>query len=237
MSTMTPARTTAVPAPGPACGAVDPDLMFPVVESERPGRPNPAERAALAVCARCPVRGDCLERVLDAPLPYGVAGGLTAADRRAVRARRRGLDQPVSPAATGERDKEESAPDAGPTPILVDPLLDLDTAISRVMAVHETRRHGADPVKVRELALGHAPATASRWEVALATLALLTRGSKVAPVSRVIGEDYTQIVRWRDRHAAGEALVRGGAGVGTAQLARPAGLVARPRLPVERGAA
>lgn len=237
MPTMTPARAAATPTPGPACGHVDPELMFPVVESERPGRPNAAERTAIAVCARCPMRADCLERVLDAPLPYGVAGGLTAADRRAVRARRRGLDRPAAPAAAGERANEGSAANAAPTPIPVDPSLDLDTAITRVMTAHDARLHGADPVKVRELALGHGPATASRWEVALATLALLTRGSKVAAVSQVIGENYTQIVRWRDRHRAGEALVRGGSGGGTGQVARPARPVARARLEGKRGAA
>ena len=75
MTTMTPARSTAAPAPGPACAA-DPELMFPLVESERAWRPTPGEAAAQAVCARCPVLAQCRRDVLAGePVPYGVAGG------------------------------------------------------------------------------------------------------------------------------------------------------------------
>ena len=101
MPTMTPARSTAAPAPGPAC-ADDPDLMFPLVESERAWRPTPGEAAAQAVCARCPVLARCRRETLAGePAPYGVAGGLTVADRRAIRASRRGLDR--SPTSRGRR--------------------------------------------------------------------------------------------------------------------------------------
>src|ERR1700761_2012383 len=101
MPTMTPAPSTAAPAPGPAC-AGDPDLMFPLVESERAWRPTPGEAAAQAVCARCPVLAQCRRDVLTGePAPYGVAGGLTVADRRAIRASRRGLDLNPTTAAAG----------------------------------------------------------------------------------------------------------------------------------------
>ncbi|MDT0377922.1 WhiB family transcriptional regulator [Streptomyces sp. RKND-216] len=47
------------------------------------------EQAAKRVCARCPVLVECREHALLQPEPYGVWGGLTAAERRVVLARRR----------------------------------------------------------------------------------------------------------------------------------------------------
>jgi hypothetical protein len=60
---------------------VDPELFFPVVE-DGPLCVGQAA-AAKAVCAGCPVRAECLEWARDA-LPYGIAGGLTAQERRGV---------------------------------------------------------------------------------------------------------------------------------------------------------
>ncbi|MDB1086922.1 WhiB family transcriptional regulator [Streptomyces sp. ACA25] len=55
------------------------------------------EQAAKAVCARCPVLLECREHALLLPEPYGVWGGLTAAERRVVltRRRRRGAAEPA----------------------------------------------------------------------------------------------------------------------------------------------
>lgn len=47
------------------------------------------EAAAKRVCAACPVMVECREHALLQPEPYGVWGGLTAAERRVVLARRR----------------------------------------------------------------------------------------------------------------------------------------------------
>ncbi|MBO8193836.1 WhiB family transcriptional regulator [Streptomyces oryzae] len=47
------------------------------------------EQAAKRVCARCPVLVECREHALVMPEPYGVWGGLTAAERRVVLTRRR----------------------------------------------------------------------------------------------------------------------------------------------------
>lgn len=47
------------------------------------------EQAAKQVCAGCPVLLECREHALMQPEPYGVWGGLTAAERRVVLARRR----------------------------------------------------------------------------------------------------------------------------------------------------
>lgn len=66
-----------------ACrGIGDPELFFPVAETG----PLLAEQeaAAKAVCARCAVRAECLAFALVA-LPDGIAGGTTAAQRRAHR--------------------------------------------------------------------------------------------------------------------------------------------------------
>ncbi|NWJ69613.1 WhiB family transcriptional regulator [Pseudonocardia sp. ICBG1122] len=64
----------------------DPERMFPVAESRRSGARTDGERRALDVCATCPVLAACSRAARDMEMPYGVAGGMTAADRRAIRA-------------------------------------------------------------------------------------------------------------------------------------------------------
>jgi WhiB family transcriptional regulator, redox-sensing transcriptional regulator len=67
-----------------ACQSADPDLFFPISGSG-PARVQ-VERAK-AVCARCPVRGDCLRYALAAGPLQGVWGGLTEEERRLQRQR------------------------------------------------------------------------------------------------------------------------------------------------------
>jgi len=57
-----------------ACRDADPELFFPATPSE--------ERAALAVCATCPVQVECRAYSLDAREYFGVWGGETERDRR-----------------------------------------------------------------------------------------------------------------------------------------------------------
>ncbi|MFE6839147.1 MULTISPECIES: WhiB family transcriptional regulator [unclassified Streptomyces] len=59
------------------------------------------EEAAKRVCARCPVMVACRQHALLQPEPYGVWGGLTAAERRVVlaRMRRRSAELRQAPAA------------------------------------------------------------------------------------------------------------------------------------------
>jgi WhiB family redox-sensing transcriptional regulator len=60
------------------CRWVDPDLFFPISVSGRGG--EQADRAR-EVCARCPVRSDCLGFALRTRQMHGVWGGTTAEER------------------------------------------------------------------------------------------------------------------------------------------------------------
>jgi WhiB family redox-sensing transcriptional regulator len=59
-----------------ACRGTDPAVFFP----ERATSPEPA----LAICARCPVRAECLDAADD----DGIWGGTTAVERKPRRATR-----------------------------------------------------------------------------------------------------------------------------------------------------
>ena len=59
------------------CAQVDPDLWF----QEKGGSSRPAKR----VCAACPVADECLQRALDNEETWGIFGGLTYTERRALR--------------------------------------------------------------------------------------------------------------------------------------------------------
>lgn len=68
---------------------------------------NRGADAAKAICARCPVRHDCLDDEMGTDHPfglmYGVRGGLTVTERRNLRARRNGGPRrPPTPAKCGE---------------------------------------------------------------------------------------------------------------------------------------
>ncbi|GAA0680694.1 WhiB family transcriptional regulator [Kitasatospora atroaurantiaca] len=73
---------------GAACRRDEAGLFF--APSKEPTAARLArEEQAKQVCARCPVLLECREHALAQPEPYGVWGGLTAAERRVVLARRR----------------------------------------------------------------------------------------------------------------------------------------------------
>jgi WhiB family redox-sensing transcriptional regulator len=66
---------------------VDPDLFFPI------GTTGPAlaqVQRAKTVCARCEVRGECLEWALATGQDCGVWGGLSEDERRILTRSRRG---------------------------------------------------------------------------------------------------------------------------------------------------
>lgn len=62
-----------------ACHTVEPDSLF--VQGA-------AQREARTVCQGCPVRLECLADALDSRTEFGVWGGLTERERRALRRRR-----------------------------------------------------------------------------------------------------------------------------------------------------
>ncbi|MER6465632.1 WhiB family transcriptional regulator [Streptomyces sp. NPDC001288] len=62
-----------------ACRTADPDELF--VEGA-------AQNAAKAVCNGCPVRTECLAFALDRRIEYGIWGGATERERRALLRRR-----------------------------------------------------------------------------------------------------------------------------------------------------
>ena len=64
-----------------ACRGADPNLFFP----ER----GESVKEAKAVCARCPVRAECLEYALEQPGEIGIWGGLSERERRQLRRQRR----------------------------------------------------------------------------------------------------------------------------------------------------
>lgn len=66
-----------------ACRSVDPEWFFPAAESGP--HVDELESAAKAVCGGCAVRDACLGFAFGA-LAHGIAGGLTAEERRALRA-------------------------------------------------------------------------------------------------------------------------------------------------------
>nr|WP_232792649.1 WhiB family transcriptional regulator [Actinacidiphila yeochonensis] len=74
-----------------ACRSDEAGLFF--APSKEPTAARLArEEAAKRVCSRCPVMVECREHALLQPEPYGVWGGMTAAERRVVLARRRRRD-------------------------------------------------------------------------------------------------------------------------------------------------
>jgi hypothetical protein len=65
-----------------ACRSEDPELFFPDADNGPSYEPQVA--SAKAVCLDCPVRNRCLNEAL-AHIPDGIAGGMTAEERRAAR--------------------------------------------------------------------------------------------------------------------------------------------------------
>lgn len=65
------------------CQGLDPDVFFPARGD------NEGVTAALAVCAGCTVRDDCLEYALTEGIKHGVWGGRSTRDRRRLQTERR----------------------------------------------------------------------------------------------------------------------------------------------------
>lgn len=72
-----------------ACRALGTDRFFHPA-GERGEERSVREQEAKEVCALCPVRTECLSHALRVQEPYGVWGGLTEDERRALGARKAG---------------------------------------------------------------------------------------------------------------------------------------------------
>lgn len=83
---------------GAACRRDEVGLFFAPSKEPTAARLSREEQAK-RVCSRCPVLLECREHALAQPEPYGVWGGLTAAERRVVLARRRRRDAELREAA------------------------------------------------------------------------------------------------------------------------------------------
>ena len=73
-----------------ACRGVGVDQFFNP-DAERGQAKRTREARAKAICATCPVIAQCLDWALSVGEPYGVWGGLSAAERHEVRAESRQL--------------------------------------------------------------------------------------------------------------------------------------------------
>lgn len=67
-----------------ACRRAEPELFFPVSAA---GQSTAETERAKAVCARCPVRRECLQFALATRQAYGVWGGMSEQERRTVHLR------------------------------------------------------------------------------------------------------------------------------------------------------
>lgn len=72
------------------CRGSNADLFFPPQHMETKEERAAREAQAKAVCARCPVRKQCLEFALAVREPHGIWGGLNEIERRQALARRAG---------------------------------------------------------------------------------------------------------------------------------------------------
>lgn len=68
-----------------ACAETDPDAFYP----ESGGEGRAVAKQARRVCRGCELIDPCLKWALDTAEPFGIWGGLTERERRAVTGRRR----------------------------------------------------------------------------------------------------------------------------------------------------
>ncbi|MGH2760709.1 MAG: WhiB family transcriptional regulator [Actinomycetota bacterium] len=70
--------------PEAACRGLDPELFFSSDEIANRQERLEREAEAKAVCTRCTVRNECLSYALAAGERYGIWGGLSPQERRAI---------------------------------------------------------------------------------------------------------------------------------------------------------
>jgi WhiB family redox-sensing transcriptional regulator len=79
-----------------ACRRVPTAVFFPAGNFARM-----EEKQAKSVCAMCPVRVPCLTFALEHVEPFGVWGGLSTEERRALAGQNRGTERGSGPMADG----------------------------------------------------------------------------------------------------------------------------------------
>jgi len=67
------------------CSEIDPELWFPSMENGRVQSSYEAANYAKSVCARCPLSLACLTTAIKNKEEYGIWGGSTPRDRRAIK--------------------------------------------------------------------------------------------------------------------------------------------------------
>jgi len=151
------------------CAQTDPELFFP----EKGG----SVREAKAVCARCPVRAQCLEHALAHDERFGVWGGLSEPERRRLKTAATHRSSAAQP-----QGRRTGAPGGGATPGEVD-----EVVVARLMA--------GQPVTV-----------ASRAEVTQAAIGLHRAGRPARQVAAQLDVNTRQVERWVARHRGGRPL-------------------------------
>jgi WhiB family redox-sensing transcriptional regulator len=77
-----------------ACRGEDAEMFFAPNYFERKEEKEDREVQAKTICARCPVRDECLEYALRNREPHGIWGGLNESERKSlIRSRERGMRQ------------------------------------------------------------------------------------------------------------------------------------------------
>ncbi|PDP88406.1 transcription factor WhiB [Glycomyces fuscus] len=93
------------------CREIDPDALF--VQGA-------AQNRAKLICRGCPVRTQCLAEALDSRIEFGVWGGMTERERRALLRRRKDVtswyELLTSAERQYERERAEQDPSAVPVP-------------------------------------------------------------------------------------------------------------------------
>jgi hypothetical protein len=177
-----------------ACRDEDPELFFPT------GTTGPLvaaqTRAALDVCAVCPVRAECLEEAL-ARIPYGIAGGLTEAQRDQLKRGRARAARRARETGTPARAQDVSAPpDDAPDlrPSVHDPRGQVRARGIEMLTRGRPHSEIADACRV-------SPRTVERW-AALPAVRTAARTGR-----RVDTTPWRMVVRADARRAAREAAV------------------------------
>lgn len=67
------------------CTQTDPEMFFPIEDANNRGGAYVHLSQALQVCARCPVRVQCLNEALDNDIRWGIWGGATWTQRKGIK--------------------------------------------------------------------------------------------------------------------------------------------------------